>query len=104
MDIARCFSKQFKKPLDKCLDSLQSEFQENIHWYLQFSTKTEGYIQSQVFKNITEKCNDSNVIDMFIEALSRISRAKVNIFSGTEGVSNIIVREQYQLEINILPL
>ena len=24
--IARCFSKQFKEPLDRCLDRLQSEF------------------------------------------------------------------------------
>ena len=24
-----------KEPLDRCLDRLQSEFQENVDWYLQ---------------------------------------------------------------------
>ena len=57
------------------------------------------YLQSQVFKYITEKCYDSDVNDV---AFLRIYQAKVNIFSGTEGASNIILWEQYQLEINIL--
>ena len=57
---------------------------------------------SQVFKYITDKCYDSDVVDTFTEAFSRIYRVKINIFSGIEGVSDIIVGEQYQLEIKIL--
>ena len=57
---------------------------------------------SQVFKYITEKCYDSDVVHMFTEVFSQIYQAKINIFSGIEGISNIIVGEQYQLEIKIL--
>lgn len=76
------------------MDRLQSKFQENREWYLQFSTKTEDYIQSQVF--------DSDVMEMSIEVFAGIYRAKANIFSGTEGVSKYIMGEQRQLEKNIL--
>ena len=92
--IARYFSEQFKKLQDRCMDRLQSKFQENREWYLQFSTKTEDYTQSQVF--------DSDVMEMSIEVFAGIYRAKANIFSGTEGVSKYIMGEQRQLEKNIL--
>jgi len=39
---------------------------------------------------------------MFIEAFSRIYGAKVNVISGAEGVADIVVGEQYELEINLL--
>ena len=32
--IARCCSNKFREPLDRCLDRFQSEFQENVVWYL----------------------------------------------------------------------
>ena len=51
---------------------------------------------SQDFKYITKKCSDSDVMTC-LQKPSHEYRAKIfwNIFSGIEGVSNIIVGEQY---------
>ena len=72
--IANCFATHFEEPLDRVLDRLDSEFNEDE-------------ILREVYAYITERRYNSTV-DMFLNAFARIYNTKVVIHNSGIDVAN----------------
>ena len=99
--IARCFPTYFGEPLDKVLDRLYLEFRNNTDWYGQFSEKTNEEILSDVFRYITEKCYNSDTVDMALHGFSCIYEVKVIVVNSDSNVGDIILGADFSNTIEL---
>ena len=86
--IANCFATHFEEPLDRVLDRLDSEFNEDE-------------ILREVYAYITERrCNNSTV-DMFLNAFTRIYNTKVVIHNSGIDVANTAIGFNFENTIHL---